>query len=147
MTLKHIELWHQTARPKPDEKAFNVQLGCHLEEIQEMLATLDSDSADTIWLLNQLDVHLTELATRLKKGRATVKIINGMDFLDSLADQVVTAVGTGHCAEMDVPEACVRVDVSNWSKFNADGTPFFDGSGKIAKNPLLYTPPDLTGLY
>lgn len=147
MTLKHIELWHQTARPEPDDKAFNVQLGCHLEEIQEMLVTVDGDDADTVWLLNQLDVHLSDLAHKLKKGKASVRIIDRNGFLDSLADQVVTAVGTGHCAKMDVPEACVRVDKSNWSKFLADGTPFFDGSGKIAKNPLLYTPPDLSGLY
>jgi hypothetical protein len=86
------------------------------------------------------------LATAMKAGIATASILDGQrtDFLDSLADQVVTAVGVGHCAVMDMSEACKRVNKSNWSKF-VDGQPVFTDAGKIAKGPD-YAPPDLRGL-
>lgn len=39
MSIESIELWHKRARPEPTDKDFNVQLGCHLEEVVEMLGT------------------------------------------------------------------------------------------------------------
>lgn len=39
-TLQSIAEWHQQARPNPSDKDFNVQLGCHLEEVCEMLEAL-----------------------------------------------------------------------------------------------------------
>jgi hypothetical protein len=68
------------------------------------------------------------------------------DFLDSVADQIVTAAGAGHCAGMQVTEAVRRVNSSNWSKYDTNGKPIFDENGKIAKGPN-YEPPNLEGLY
>lgn len=68
------------------------------------------------------------------------------EFLDSLADQIVTGVGTGHCAGMQTVEACERVNESNWSKYDAGGRPIFDANGKITKGPS-YKKPGLGGLY
>ena len=62
--------------------------------------------------------------------------------LDSLADQVVTAIGVAHCAGMDFPGALAEVNRSNWSKFE-NGAPVFLTGGKIGKGEF-YTPPNLT---
>ncbi len=144
MTLKKIEQWHQKARPTPDAAAFNVQLGCHLEEVGEMLDMLYGDDADNAQLLD-VAIAIAGLSEKLKSGSATLMITNGGLFLDSLADQVVTAIGVGHCAGMQTAEACERVNDSNWSKF-VDGEPVFNEAGKVAKGPG-YAGPDLEGLY
>lgn len=86
------------------------------------------------------------LADLWKAGDHFVHIKDREGFLDSLADQIVTAVGVGHCANMDVTEACLRVNESNWSKFDALGYPIFNEHGKIAKGPH-YVQPDLFGLF
>lgn len=144
-TLTTIDIWHRRARPEPTPENFNVQLGCHLEEIEEMLSALTSADLKTYsWLVN-LQECVTALASQLKSGIGSVQIIDRCGFLDSLADQVVTAVGVGHCAGMNVPTACERVDQSNWSKF-VDGQPIFNEHGKIAKGEN-YAPPDLEDLY
>ena len=147
-TLMTIQKWHQLARPTPDDRAFNVQLGCHLEEVCEMLETLRfthprfgaASGGDMT-----LPPLLHALATALKTGDTSAEVADREAFLDSLADQIVTAVGVGHCAGMDVPCAAEIVDRSNWSKF-VDGEPVFDANGKIAK-PDTYQAPNLRGLY
>jgi hypothetical protein len=47
---------------------------------------------------------------------------------------------------MNAAVAVTRVNASNWSKFDVNGTPFFDQNGKILKGPN-YHAPDLEGLY
>ena len=141
-----IELWHQRARQFPTEQDFNVQLGCHLEEIVEMFETLDFETDGVTFELLGLVEALNEFATALKTGEVKARIVNRKEFLDSLADQIVTAVGAGHCANMKITEAVRRVNASNWSKFDVDGQPIRNEHGKIAKGPS-YTPPDLEGLY
>lgn len=146
MSLELIELWHKRARPEPDAAQFNVQLGCHLEEIVEMCKTLEfKTELGTAVRIGRLFEQLEELSALLKTNALPVRVTNRKEFLDALADQIVTAVGTGHCTGMNVPEAARRVDGSNWSKF-IDGYPVFDENGKIAKGPD-YKPVDLTGLY
>lgn len=147
-TIDNIQTWHSRARPLPDAKAFNVQLGCHIEEFVEMLESLHftdphfgTSAGGDIPLLTELG----KMADALKDGVCSVEVVDRQEFLDSLADQIVTAVGTGYCAGMQTAEATRRVDESNWSKF-VDGQPVFDENGKIAKPPT-YRKPDLTGLY
>lgn len=143
-TLTTINIWHRRARPEPTEANFNVQLGCHFEEFVEMLETLAANpTAERSFI--DLKIYVKGFAEGLKRGEVTMGITDRKEFLDSMADQVVTAVGVGHCANMDVPAACERVDNSNWSKF-VDGQPQFNEHGKITKGPY-YAPPDLEGLY
>ena len=146
-TLRDIKIWHERARPEPTDANFNVQLGCHFEEICEMLECIDVKDGYA-GLLDDAYAALDCLATALKAGDATASILGNeqyrTDFLDSLADQVVTSVGVAHCAGMNMTEACKRVNASNWSKF-VDGQPVFTDAGKIAKGPD-YAPPDLRGL-
>lgn len=136
-----IQKWHQLARPTPDDRAFNVQLGCHLEEVCEMLDAIGTNYR--FW--HRLRTDLFELAAHLKRGVAAADIQDREAFLDSLADQIVTAVGVGHCAGMDVPCAAEIVDQSNWTKF-VDGKPVFDANGKISK-PDTYRAPNLRGCF
>lgn len=147
MSVDQIELWHRRARPKPTEEDFNVQLGCHFEEIVEMLDTLDFTNADGIeYEVRTTRVALNALARMLKNGELLAHITDRKEFLDSVADQVVTAVGAGYCAGMKTAEAVAAVNRSNYSKFDKNGYPIFNENGKIAKGPD-YAPPNLEGLY
>jgi len=145
--IDFIEMWHQRARPKPTSKDFHVQLGCHFEEVAEMLETFDfyADGHDLI--REEARQQLSMLANLLKTGHAEVRMdkVSREDMLDAIADQVVTATGVGHCAGMQVTEAVRRVNHSNWSKFDTDGKPLYDKNGKVLKGPN-YAPPDLGGL-
>lgn len=143
MSIESIALWHKRARPAPTQNQFNVQLGCHLEEICEMLAVVNTTHNDT---LVRARAALSWLADGLKKGHVDAEITDRKEFLDACADQVVTAIGAAHTAGMDGSEAVHRVNMSNWSKYDMDGQPIFDDNGKIKKGPT-YAPPDLTGLY
>ena len=157
MTIRSIQKWHELARPTPDQKAFDVQLGCHFEEIREMLEALgisnnlaympSSDdaniSASAVFstALNSISI----LAESLKAGVFTTNIENRKELADSIGDQVVTGMGVAHCAAMNGSVIVERIDHSNWSKF-VNGKPEFHENGKIAK-PATYQPPDLSGTY
>ncbi len=143
MSIESIALWHRRGRPDPTDREFDIQLGCHFEEIVEMLAVINLTENDT---LVRARAALGWLADGLKKGRIQAQITDREKFLDSIADQVVAGVGVGHCAGMEVVEAIERVNLSNWSKYDVDGNPVFDDNGKIKKGPN-YAPPDLSGLY
>lgn len=145
--IESIDLWHKRTRPNPTEQHFSVQLGCHFEEIVEMLDGLQfvvksEDEAK----IRKAYQGLSALAASLKNGEAKAVITDRKEFLDSVADQVVTGIGAAHCAGMDGRTAVVRVNQSNWSKFDDDGQPIFSEHGKITKGPR-YAPPDLEGLY
>jgi hypothetical protein len=146
MSTEAIELWHKRARPEPTDKDFNVQLGCHFEEIQEMACTLEGVDVIMIKLLDELDSVTSQISSRLKKGLSAVEIIDRKEFLDGIADQVVTGIGAAYCAGMKAADACDRVNTSNWSKFDHNGQPIRDANGKIKKGPN-YQPPVLDGLY
>jgi hypothetical protein len=138
-----IEMWHKRARPEPTPKDFTVQLGCHFEEIAEMMDTITcSDAAE--WATLKRDVNL--MAKRLKANAVQAHVEFRKDCLDSIADQIVTATGVGYCAGMQVTEAVRRVNSSNWSKYDVNGKPIFNEQGKIMKGPD-YKDPDLEGLY
>ena len=144
MTTEAIELWHKRARPEPTAADFNVQLGCHFEEIVEMMDTLELLGAPGAWW-EARDVMLM-LADWLKQGIVSAQIKDRKEFLDSIADQVVTGIGAAYCAGMKGAAACDRVNTSNWSKFDENGQPIRDNNGKITKGPN-YQQPVLDGLY
>ena len=142
--IDNITLWHKRARPEPTYHDFEVQLGCHIEEFIEMMDSL-SIYFDKIQVNKALDA-LEELADGLKAGVLTVSSMDRGEVLDALADQIVTAVGVGHCAKMDMVAAVQEVNDSNWSKFNYKGFPEFDENGKIKKGER-YRKPNLKGMY
>lgn len=146
MSVDQIELWHRRARPKPTEGDFNVQLGCHFEEVVEMLDTLDFSSDGVEYEVRSTRVALNALARMLKSGELSATINDRKEFLDSIGDQVVTSVGAGYCAGMKTADAVAAVNRSNYSKFDKNGYPIFNENGKIAKGPD-YAPPNLEGMY
>lgn len=141
-----IEMWHHRCRPHPTVDDFNVQLGCHFEEIAELIETLSSASEEACDTLDRLHSNLSLLSLSLKQGRYKIDITDREDFLDATADQVVTGIGAAYCAGMQPTEALRRVNSSNWSKFDENNKPIKDGNGKVVKGPN-YKPPVLDGLY
>jgi hypothetical protein len=148
MSLDLIKMWHERARPEPLPVHLNVQTGCHFEEVHEMVAVMTGDDEYSNMLLDRLHTALTVVALGLKQGtmKFHVKPEDRKQFLDSQADQIVTAVGVGHCAKMNIVEGVRRVNSSNWSKYDTNGKPIFNDHGKIMKGPD-YKAPDLEGLY
>jgi hypothetical protein len=148
MSLDPIKLWHERARPEPHNVHLNIQTGCHFEEVMEMAAVLTGVDEYSNMMIDRLHTALTTVSLGLKHGtiKFEIKPENRAEFLDSLADQIVTGVGVGHCANMNIVEATRRVNSSNWSKYDVNGKPIFNEHGKIMKGPS-YEPPKLEGLY
>ena len=148
MSIDLTKMWHERARPEPLPVHLNIQAGVHFEEAMEMVAVMTGVDEYSNQLLDRLHTALTVVSLGLKHGtiKFQVNLENREEFLDSLADQIVTAVGVGHCAKMNIVEAVRRVNSSNFSKYNDDGQPIFNEQGKIIKGPN-YKAPDLEGLY
>ena len=147
MTIESIALWHKRARPNPTDKDFDTQLGCHLEEIVEMIECLrftykNGTGVEMPGKNSMIYQQLKDFSDGLKSGRITAQIADRKGLVDSVADQIVTGVGVGHCANMQVVKAVDIVNTSNWSKFSPEGEPYFDQNGKILKGPN-YVPPAL----
>jgi predicted HAD superfamily Cof-like phosphohydrolase len=143
--IDEITLWHERARPEVTQRSFDVQLGCHIEEFIEMIDALGINWEDNEYLASTMDI-LDEFSAKLKSGAETVPSMNREALLDALADQIVTAVGVGVCAKMDMVAAVQEVNASNWSKFDYKGFPEFDENGKIKKGDK-YRQPNLKGMY
>jgi predicted HAD superfamily Cof-like phosphohydrolase len=147
MSIDSIAQWHQRARPNPTDGSFNVQLGSHLEEIVEMIEALrftykNGTGVEMPGKNSMIYQQIKDFSDGLKAGRITAQIADTEGLLDSLADQIVAAVGVGHCANTDIVQAVDIVNTSNWSKFSPEGKPYFDQNGKILKGPD-YKDPDL----
>lgn len=132
-----INLWFKRAVPEPTDKNRAVQYGVHLEEINEMIEEGVANSD-----LEVSDLVKAEANYYKNTPGATLEIANRELFLDSLCDQIVTAVGVAYMNGFDIVGALQEVNRSNWSKFE-NGEPLFDENGKIKKGPN-YSPPDLS---
>lgn len=143
-TLSSIYAWFHEAVPAPTDKNRSVQLGCHFEEVKECLESLQANNEHSQIVLTKALSALEIISTSLKKNEGNFQVdpTKSLDFLDSLCDQIVTAVGSGYVYRFDMLKAVDEVDDSNWSKFH-EGTAVFDDNGKIAKGPN-YFKPDLT---
>jgi len=133
MTIKSIANWFTEAVPTPTDKNKAVQLGCHLEEVAEMLTAVGMATRSHI---------VDHWGYELKTYGVHHYDVDRKELLDALADQIVTAVGVAHMFGLDIQGALAEVNRSNYSKF-VDGKPVFDANGKIAK-PATYSKPDLT---
>lgn len=133
--IKSIKKWFELAKPEPTEKAQMVQIGCHFEEFSEMLTSIGFiKSCDTV---NAVD----SIAEHFKAGKVSnfSGDIDKVELLDSLCDQIVTAIGVAHMLGFDIEGALNEVNNSNYSKFE-DGKPVFNEQGKIAKGKDYFTP-------
>lgn len=134
MTIASICQWFTLAVPVPTDKNRAVQMGCHLEEVAEMLDSVSQfDVAESVGLL----------ADNYKHEALGVFALDRSELLDSLCDQIVTCIGIAHMHGLDIQGALAEVNRSNFSKF-VDGKPLFDANGKIDKRHPGYSKPDLS---
>ena len=134
MSIEETRRWFALAVPEPTDKNRAVQIGCHFEEVFEMVEAVEETEG--------LD-ELHDLATYYKQRADGLSMdeVDRHELLDALADQIVTAVGVAHMFGMDIVGALNEVNRSNFSKF-VDGKPIFNEHGKIMKGSN-YTKPDL----
>ena len=132
--------WFATvlANDAPGTDRFPVQLGCHFEEVVEMLVELELEDKLSREVANAV-ASLTKVADALKTAKVEVGTTNEVAFCDSLLDQRVTGTGLLKMLGVDVAESVARVDVANFTKF-VDGKPLYKEGGKIAKGPNFWNP-------
>ena len=127
------------ANDAPGTDRFPVQLGCHLEEVVEMLQEVYVDDSDVNSALEGAIANLTKAAEALKSGQQEVAVDRAEAFEDSLLDQRVTGTGLLKMRGADVAESVARVDVANFTKF-VDGKPVYKEGGKVGKGPNFWNP-------
>ena len=127
------------ANDAPGTDRFPVQLGCHLEEVVEMLQEIYVADSVAKFALEEASANLTKAAEALKSGRQEVAVANPEAFEDSLLDQLVTGTGLLKMRGADVAESVARVDVANFTKF-VDGKPVYKEGGKVGKGPNFWNP-------
>ena len=138
--IHSIKEWFKAAKPNPSTADVVVQIGCHYEEVSEMNAVLNYDVEYMLEATAEeySGYYSGYLGAALEELSADARV----ELLDSLCDQIVTAVGVAYMMGMDIEGALAEVNRSNWSKFEG-GVPVFNEQGKIAKG-VEYTPPELS---
>lgn len=148
-TVSNILGWFRKAVPMPDHRNIHVQLGCHLEEVAEMLETIapvasSVQNSEHITLSKDVINFMQRQFKAYSNGaELVIEDIDRRAMLDALCDQVVTAIGLAYMLELDIEGGLKEVNRANYSKFDSDGNPIFNASGKIIKGPQ-YVAPDLT---
>lgn len=134
-TLTNTLRWFQRAMPEPTSQNRSTQMGVHFEEVVEMLDEIDAQTFTGQHLITVARNALHELAEWAKANAGGVFVTNRLKYLDSLADQLVTATGCAHVEDMDPVGALDEVNRSNWSKFDDNGQPIFNENRKVMKGP------------
>ncbi|AUR88995.1 NTP pyrophosphohydrolase-like domain [Vibrio phage 1.231.O._10N.261.49.F8] len=129
MSLEITKQWFEQAIPEPTIEQACIQIGCHLEEVEEMMDSINLGGSRA-----QTEAEAESLAFKKCSDyyRHKVEDCDKEALLDSIVDQIVTAVGVGHMMGMDVLGALEEINRSNFSKFEG-GKPVFDVNGKITK--------------
>lgn len=145
--LANTKIWFTRVRPEPNDQHFHSQLGCHFEEVVEMLDELEGvTNQEHNYVVNAREaLHLLaeQLKASAKVNDQMVRVVDRVKMIDSICDQIVTVTGVAHTLEMDVINAMQAVNVSNYSKFGEDGEPIYDENMKMTKGPN-YVEADLT---
>mgnify|MGYP003606356232 CR=1 FL=1 len=133
--------WFKQAKPNPTAKNIYVQIGCHFEEVCEMLQAMNLTDTPAYLELKALSDEYKQLAKDClnKDLERAIETWNKLALLDSLADQYVTSVGVGYMFGFDMQGAINEVNRSNYSKFE-NGKPIFDQNGKIAQGANYESP-------
>lgn len=128
---------------KLNTEAISVQIGCHIEEVCELLDNLSVSKEGYARLLQRCVIDLNALALKLKTGGVIAYIPEHLreDCLDALCDAEVTGNGIAYLAKMDKEAADDAVLTSNEAKL-VDGKPVILPGGKIGK-PEGWQPPNL----
>lgn len=141
--IKQIMEWFKKAVPNPTANNLSTQIGCHFEEVGELMEALPFifTEANMIAEVGDFFKSANSLSVRNKLSNLNPEVKAAI--ADACADQIVTAVGILHMMSIDAEAVLGEVIRSNNSKFDADGNPIFNENGKIMKGEN-YTPPNLT---
>ena len=130
------------AFPQTGPKNFRTQLGIMFEEFAETLNTLAAAKQEDEMMLYYLRASIAQAGEHLKNSDGIIGIKDRVEMLDGICDVMVTAVGLGRHAGMDVAGGFKEVNRSNNSKFGDNGEPILDKNLKLIKGPN-YSKPDL----
>lgn len=139
MNIEKVIDWFRAAKPNPTEKDKATQIGAHFEEVSEMMAALScireqvEDVSQEFYSSDAIDKDIDGEVMKLPENWE-------IDLLDSLCDQIVTAIGVGYMMGFDMVGALQEVNLSNWSKFDENGNPIFNENGKIVKGENYFKP-------
>lgn len=138
--IQTIVKWFSDAKPNPTIEDACVQIGCHYEEVAEMIDVFGDDEVSDINYLSSC------YKTKEKNYLECIPVTKDakIELLDSLCDQIVTAVGVAHMLDMDIIGALNEVIASNDSKRMPDGSFQLDENGKITKESPNFFQPDLS---
>lgn len=125
--------WFKEAKPEPTDIDKTTQIGTHYEEVSEMSVSLKCDHDET----DRLSRCYKTASERMSMGYLSA--VDNVELLDSLADQIVTAVGVAYMMGFDIIGALKEVNASNWSKFE-NGKAVTDENGKIIKGEGYFKP-------
>lgn len=136
--------WLAACGKKPIAEDLSVQIGCHLEEFLEFLASLNFEGAGGISPANLVasSENFGRFAHDIKTGAIKASIRDRVACLDSLCDTEVTGNGVAFLACFDKEGADQAVLESNEAKL-VDGKPVILEGGKIGK-PEGWKAPDLS---
>lgn len=137
-SVENCLAFFKAAVPVPSVKNMSTQLGCHFEEVREMLQSLRPGLGhiDATYFINQAADALHALANLLKADETSIGSVDRVEFIDAVADQMVTAIGSAYMFGMDPLGAFNEVNASNLSKFDEHGQPIFDENMKVSKGPM-----------
>ena len=138
MNIKDIKNWFEVAIPDPTIEQACIQVGCHLEEFAEMMEAINMGGTDAI---ASVEGEAEDFKQTYTYWVDRVEDCDRVGLLDSLCDQIVTAIGVAHMLGMDIQGALAEVNDSNHSKFE-DGKAVFNEQGKISKGKN-YRKPEL----
>lgn len=141
MSIEQIHNWFVAATPQDfTQKQYDTQLGVHFEEVSEMLEAVTGLDEESQREIEAAHAAIKRLADVLKTGKVNVKVSDPEGLLDSVCDQVVTAVGVGTLSGMDVSGALQHVADSNDSKFVDGQAVRHPETQKIMKGPNYFAP-------
>lgn len=129
--ISGIQRWFEKTRPEKTARDYLAQLACHFEEVAECVDAVGHDCRAVLWIRDRFRELRASCADYGYTGKPLPENWR-KDLLDSLCDQIVTAIGVAHCANLDIVGALHEVNASNWSKFE-NGEPIRDAYGKIIK--------------
>jgi len=138
--IKSIKKWFELAKPNPSIEDACVQIGCHYEEVAEMAECLNDKVFEKINITSSMykSKEVSHLITA-EDAKVFNLDVDRSELLDSLCDQIVTAIGVAHMLDFDIEGALNEVNNSNYSKFE-NGKPVFNEQGKIAKGKDYFAP-------
>jgi len=146
-SITDIRNWFKAAKPEPTKNDVCTQVGCHYEEVAEMMESMQGHDHRASQMMSSI-ADTYKMRHLSVDGIVESVLIDSMqpkdhiELLDALCDQIVTATGVAYMMGFDIEGALKEVIRSNNSKM-VDGNFEFDENGKIMK-PDGYSKPDLT---